>query len=199
MWRRFSENRAGDSATLERVHRAAVPLLLVAAALAPACRSLPKPGTGDLTFRVRWTGAADLDLYVTSPAEERVDFLHKEVPSGGTLDLDCNVTALKVRELAEGEPDVPEPEDGPPPVLEYEQRLCNPAIENIYWPRGRALQGKYEYSVFLANSAGAAAADTYRVQVLIAGRVHHEVRGSVLRLQEEPVLGEVEIPLPADP
>jgi hypothetical protein len=71
-----------------------------------------------------WEGDADLDLYVTSPLEEPINFVHRSSESGGQLDIDCNAA-----------PD----------------RMCARPIENVFWPTGRAPAGSYQVWVELAN------------------------------------------------
>ena len=136
------------------------PLTLGLAMLAVACASTGvRPGTGHLTFRLTWTGLADLDLYAQSPLGERVNFLHREVDSGGTLDVDCNVGEF----------------------------LCTHPMENIFWPRKAAPPGSYKYWVVISNPAGLQPSDTYYLRVLLRGEVVSEQRGSLTELKERPL------------
>jgi uncharacterized protein YfaP (DUF2135 family) len=84
-------------------------------------------GTGDIAFRLLWQGPVDLDLHVTSPLDETIDFVRRTSESGGRLDVDCNAA-----------PD----------------RMCPRPIENVFWPAGKAPPGTYEVWVELANLPG---------------------------------------------
>src|SRR5262245_18611683 len=109
------------------------PWLLVFATLA-GCATL-KPQTGDVSFRLLWSGKADLDLHVLDPGGGHVGlpFLQAAAldreryaaviaqwqasPSGsldgktaGVLDIDCNADAA---------------------------RFCREPMENIFWPVGQ--------------------------------------------------------------
>lgn len=130
-------------------------LLFVLVLFAAGCASTgPKPGTGAIAFRLHWTGAADLDLYVLSPLGERIDFIQRQVASGGVLDIDCNVG---------GEP-------------------CASPMENVFWPRGDAPKGSYQYWIVVANTEGLEEADTYRLQVLVRGQPVTEWQGTLGQL-----------------
>ena len=141
-------------------------LTLGLALLSVACASTTaQPGTGHVTFRLTWTGLADLDLYVRSPLGERVDFLHREVDSGGALDIDCNVRAF----------------------------LCAHPMENIFWPRGTAPPGSYKYWVVIANPAGLQMSDTYYLRALVRGEVVSEQRGRLTELEEQPLTAWIDL------
>lgn len=111
----------------------------------------PQPGTGDLAFRLLWSGSADLDLYVVSPLGEPIDYVRRTAPSQGTLDVDCNV----------GESRCPEP------------------MENIYWPKNAAPPGDYRVWIVLADPKGLTAEDEYRLLALAGGAVTWERTGRV--------------------
>lgn len=128
---------------------------LVLVLLTSACASTgPKPGTGAIAFRLHWTGVADLDLYVLSPLGERIDFIQRQVASGGVLDIDCNVGMQK----------------------------CARPMENVFWPRGNAPKGSYQYWIVVANTEGLDEADTYRLQVLVRGEPVTEWQGTLGQL-----------------
>lgn len=123
--------------------------MFVALLLLAACASL-KPQTGDVSFRLRWDGKADLDLHVVDPGGGHVGlpFLHAasrdseryaalvkqmeetgRLPDGetkGILDIDCN------SDLA---------------------NLCVQPIENIFWAIGSAPRGDYQVWVELFQQA----------------------------------------------
>lgn len=155
-----------------------LPVALLAVTLSLACASTgPRPGTGDVSFRLVWSGATDLDLYVLSPAGERVDFVFREVESGGRLDVDCNVRPTEVTP------------DGESPLV-----LCEEPMENIFWPRGRAPHGTYRYWTVLANPEGLQAVDEFRLEVRSGQRVVRRHRGRVEELRAGEVGGEIDWP-----
>lgn len=101
------------------------------------CASSPPlvPGTGDVSFRLVWSGTTDLDLHVEDPSGEQLSFIQRETRSGGILDIDCNA--------------------GP-------EQLCWHPIENVYWPEGAAPEGTYRYRVeFFRLAVGDATHKTY--------------------------------------
>lgn len=151
-------------------------VLVASTASIAACTSTGvKPGTGDLSFRLVWSGIADLDLYVVSPAGERIDFLRREVPSGGRLDIDCNVRRADLEEGAT-----------------HTASLCDRPMENIFWPRGRAPRGRYRYWAVVANADGTAEGDTYRLEVRRGQRVVRRLEGRVEDLVTAEIGGIVE-------
>lgn len=117
-------------------------ILLLAGGL--ACTSTgSRPGTGDLSFRLRWDGPADLDLHVEDPhghhvgvllphdvlsPEERARSAEPRPASElddideGILDVDCNASP---------------------------ERICPNPIENVFWPTGTAPRGVYRARIVL--------------------------------------------------
>lgn len=87
---------------------------------ATGCASMPRPGTGDIAFRLYWQGEEDLDLHVQEPSGTAIFFQHRKAESGGELDVDCNSA-----------PD----------------RICWSPVENVFWPVGKAAEGDYTYWV----------------------------------------------------
>ena len=100
-----------------------------------------KPQTGDVSFRLHWSGEADLDLHVVDPTGDHTGVVvpgyertqlelealarrykaeqeGRELPPGGDLDVDCNAS-----------PD----------------RMCERPIENIFWAPGTAKSGRYQF------------------------------------------------------
>ena len=134
-------------------------LVLAAAIVATfsACASIPAgPGDGDISFRLIWTGSADLDLYVVSPRGERVDFTMRSVGSGGTLDVDCNVR----------------------------NNQCPAPMENVFWPRHMAPQGEYRYAVNDATEQGIVPdAGAWVLEVRVLGRVVKQHSGTTASLK----------------
>lgn len=138
------------------------------ALLPSACASgRVRPGTGDISFRLTWTGTADLDLYVLSPLGERVDFIRRRAASGGALDVDCNVHGT-------------EP--------------CAVPMENIFWPKRAAPPGKYLFWAAVANHQGLLPEDTYRLEVRFGRLVVHAHDGPVSELDDEPAVAAILLP-----
>jgi len=104
-------------ATLRTLPAAA--LLLLTACVSTA----PRPGTGDVSFRLRWeSDRADLDLAVREPEGPWVDFTVRRSEQGGLLDVDCNASP---------------------------REICRHPIENVFWPAGEAPEGRYRFRVRL--------------------------------------------------
>lgn len=76
----------------------------------------PELGTGDVQVTLRWTGDADVDLYVVDPSGTEISFGNRESPTGGVLDHDT----------------VPATGD------------VGPHVENVFWPTGGAPSGAYQ-------------------------------------------------------
>lgn len=152
----------GDQAQCFRLVVLSVALVLILGACASAA---VRPGTGYVTFRLSWTGLADLDLYVRSPLGETVDFHCRNVESGGTLDIDCNVGEF----------------------------LCPSPMENVFWPRDSAPPGIYTYWVVVANADGLQASDTYHLRVLFRGGIVAESRSTIMDLQERPLSARIQV------
>jgi uncharacterized protein YfaP (DUF2135 family) len=72
-------------------------------------------GTGDVQVTLSWDADSDVDLHVVSPNGDEVYYARREVPSGGTLDLDSNAGCS----------------------------IDHVRNENITWPVGRAPRGHY--------------------------------------------------------
>jgi subtilisin family serine protease len=79
----------------------------------------PIPSSGDIQILLSWGNYNDLDLLCIDPFGDTVYYKNKNVPSGGQLEIDMNVKY---------------PGSKTP-------------IENIYWPKNKAPNGKYK--VFL--------------------------------------------------
>jgi hypothetical protein len=116
--------------------------------LSACASSAPRPGIGDISFRLTWSGIVDLDLYVISPLDERLSFIRTSVDSGGVLDIDCNVR----------------PFDGEQPVDESSW-VCPHPMENVYWPKGDAPEGTYRYWLVLAYGDGMEPEDEFVLEV----------------------------------
>lgn len=157
--------------------------------LAVGCASTgPVPGTGDISFRLRWDGEADLDLHVTdplnqhvgivgpgnSPSAEELDALQKRrwaeqrgesVPPIGELDVDCNAS-----------PD----------------RMCARPIENIYWKPGTAPRGSYRAWVVLFRPPRSGDAVSFELEIRLGERVVETIRDEVEGMFDESTATEFE-------
>jgi len=127
-----------------------VPFLF--ALLFTGCASTPRPGTGDISFRLHWQGEEDLDLHVEEPSGAAIYFMHRKTESGGELDVDCNSA-----------PD----------------RICWAPIENVYWPVGKAAEGSYTYWVEMFQHPQAQPAVPFTLEVLLGKKVVHKETGTV--------------------
>jgi hypothetical protein len=125
-------------------------VLAAVAVLAAGCASTPRPGTGDIAFRLYWQGEEDLDLHVQEPSGASIYFLTRKTESGGELDVDCNSA-----------PD----------------RMCWSPIENVYWPVGKAPEGDYSYWVEVFEHPAAQPRIPYTLQVLLGQKVVHTETG----------------------
>jgi hypothetical protein len=145
-------------------------LVLLLFLLTGCASSGPKPGTGDISFRLLWTGQSDLDLYVTSPLDERIDFVRRSSRSGGLLDVDCNVQTV------------------------IETNLCSEPMENIFWPRGAAPEGEYRFWAVIADPHGLQEEDVFKVEVRKGRNVVKQEIGRIVDLRSEPPIWTVEYP-----
>lgn len=140
-------------------------LVLLLCVLSIACASTREgPGTGDLSFRLTWTGTADVDLYVKSPLGEPVNYGTRRARSGGELDVDCNFRSSAVE------------------ASEF-RHMCDAPMENIYWPRGTAPPGDYEFWLLLPNPNGMTGVDAYTLEVRLRDRVIWSLQGTVAELE----------------
>jgi uncharacterized protein YfaP (DUF2135 family) len=84
-------------------------------------------GTGDIQVTLRWATVDDLDVSVIDPSGAEVSFRERQVPSGGSLDVDAN---------ADCRADTTVP------------------VENVFWPDLQAPSGRYTIAVNLYDSCG---------------------------------------------
>lgn len=161
------------------IPRFALPVLPTLLALfVVGCASTgPRPGTGDVSFRLLWDGPADLDLHVDDPngrhvgvqmpwhflpSEERDQLdalrrsLGKDAPDApgekGILDIDCNASA---------------------------DRMCARPIENVYWPAGTASRGLYRVRVVLFQKLNSDEEIPFVLEIRQGERVVRKVPGAV--------------------
>jgi len=118
--------------------------------LAAGCASTPRPGTGDIAFRLYWQGEEDLDLHVQEPSGATIYFQSRKTESGGELDVDCNSAA---------------------------DRICWTPVENVFWPVGKAAEGDYTYWVELFQHSGQQKTVPFTLQVLLGKQVVHSEKG----------------------
>lgn len=88
--------------------------------------SQTKARRGDVVVALMWHTGDDLDLRVTNPRGETICFDNKKDGCGGCCDVDLNTPGQ-----------------------------ANEAVENIYWPRGRALKGTYKVEVSMYRKRSA--------------------------------------------
>jgi hypothetical protein len=97
---------------------------------------------GDVRVSLLWNNFNDLDLHLIDPADEHIFFQHRKSASGGELDVDENV-----------QPTTDEP------------------VENVYWPRGGAPDGRYRiFVVHYEHHARSPNRTPFQVNALIEGR-----------------------------
>ncbi|MBI2808418.1 MAG: hypothetical protein HYX68_25815 [Planctomycetes bacterium] len=92
-----------------------------------------------------WTSKNDLDLEVVEPGDEKIFWGHRQSRTGGRLDLDMNV---------------------------FYDKAAKNAVENIFWPKGKAPIGRYKVYVHHFNNHGKADCEDparFTVRVLIRG------------------------------
>ena len=125
--------------------RWAGPLFLIL--LMFGCSTAPdtdlRPGTGDISFRLIWEGDADLDLHVEDPGGRHTGIM---VPMGRPT-AEASLEAFKAQLEAEQEL-------GPKGVLDIDcngspEKMCERPMENVFWPPGSALEGRYGSWVYL--------------------------------------------------
>ena len=102
----------------------------------------PDLATGDIRITLRWNDSADLDLSVTDPTGETVDYNARSVSSGGALDVDANGNCGSV--------------------------AASPA-ENIIWADVPP-EGRYFVVVNNFDSCGAGDAHSFTLTVLVGGQ-----------------------------
>ena len=84
---------------------------------------------GEVQVSLHWANKNDLDLHVITPQNEEIYYRHPQSKCGGKLDLDMNRT--------------------------YES-ATNKAVENIFWPEGKAQPGLYKVYVHHFQNFGKA-------------------------------------------
>ncbi len=100
--------------------------------------------SGDIRISLLWNNRNDLDLRVTPPSNQEITFRNKRSACGGRLDIDMN----------------------------FQERMSNQPIENIFWAHGGAPAGRYEVRVGQFSTRDAQDTD-YRVEVVAGNQVTH--------------------------
>ncbi len=145
-------------------------------ALHTGCASTAlQPGTGDISFRLRWKGEADLDLHVTDPNDH-----HTGIVGPGNTPSPEEQEALRLRRLAElrGEP------VRPIGILDVDcnagpSQMCDRPIENVYWKPGSAPDGTFEVWVVLFRQPPKQAPVDFVLEVRRGQTVVETHRGTV--------------------
>jgi hypothetical protein len=106
-------------------------------------------GTGDVQVNISWSGASDVDLYVTDPADETVYYGNRSSASGGSIDLDSNAAC----------------------------NIDGKNAENIVWPANQAPRGTYKVIVRYFDDCGVARTD-WVVTILAKGQAPQTFTGS---------------------
>lgn len=139
------------------------PMLPVGAPAAPApppkefSQRLELAGakSGDVQITLIWSNVNDLDLHCIEPGGALIFFASRKSPSGGELDVDMNAGGART----------------------------NRPVENIYWPKGQAPEGKYKVYVHHFANHGGLDPTGYKVNVLVGGR-RQEFVGNIVRNQK---------------
>lgn len=103
-----------------------------------------QPGTGDVSFRLRWQGTADLDLHVEDPKGRHTSML-------ASIAVSSSPEAL-AEAHARLQDEIDEVKDRGIPDIDCNSapdKICAKPIENIYWPDGLAPAGTYRVWVHL--------------------------------------------------
>ncbi|HVR98355.1 MAG TPA: hypothetical protein VMW27_17200 [Thermoanaerobaculia bacterium] len=162
--------------------KALLPISCAALLASLACSGHPKPakpGTGDIAFRLLWTGTSDLDLYVEDPAGSCIYFLGRRSESGGILDIDCNAG---------------------------EENMCPQPIENVYWPTGTAPPGTYKFWVNTNSLLPSEVPIPFELQLLRGRKVVWRHTGVIQKYEEifgpllyDTTAGRNAVPIPGPP
>jgi uncharacterized protein YfaP (DUF2135 family) len=105
--------------------------------------------TGDVQISLIWNDKNDLDLHVITPKEFEIWFGNKLArqfaPCGGRLDVDRNDNPFQLTETP---------------------------VENIYWPKGKGLNGPYRVFVkYFANHDKSARTSKFEVAIKVNNEV----------------------------
>jgi uncharacterized protein YfaP (DUF2135 family) len=102
-----------------------------------------KAKTGDSHISFAWNNSNDLDLHVIQPNGEEIYFKNKtSISTGAVLDVDMN----------------------------FNENRSDKPVENVYWPKGKALRGHYQIKVVHYANKGAPDPTSYMVIVELYGK-----------------------------
>lgn len=162
---------------------AALLLIAAAALLTVACASQQlRPGTGDVSFRLRWQGDADLDLHVMDPLARHtgVSLFITGAPEAqleaARADLAARIAAEQGGATTAGQV--------PAGVLDIDcnaspHQICPQPIENVFWPTGTAPNGRYEFWVHLFQPLLDVSEVPFTVEIRRGEQVVKVIEGSV--------------------
>jgi len=106
-----------------------------------------KAESGDVQVSLFWSSKDDIDLHVVAPSGEEIYYGHRKSICGGHLDVDMNVG--------------------------YGKAVIG-AVENVFWPVGKAPRGKYRVYVVPyshhGGQPGTADPARFSVRVIAQGR-----------------------------
>jgi hypothetical protein len=108
--------------------------------------------TGDVSFRLTWSGPQDLDLYVIEPSGELIYFGHSTSATHGELDVDSNAGC--------GSP-------SPSPT------------ENVFWPEGSAPHGTYTFYARRWSACSATTTPAFTLRVFEGSTVVRTINGTM--------------------
>jgi hypothetical protein len=128
--------------------------------LAGACHAPQAPASSpvDISFRLVWTGPADLDLYVKEPGGTEISRHSTHSPTGGVYSGDCNATP---------------------------ETMCANPVETVFWPKRRAPGGAFQYRVRLVNVHGEPLPITFTITILHGTRIVSEEQGSIAQIGKD--------------
>ncbi len=135
--------------TAARAHMLAI--LNLATLVACASSAPQQLGTGDVSFRLLWSGESDLDIHVSDPQGEQISHRHRRSSTGGVLDVDCNA-----------------------------DRICVDPVENVYWPLGQAPSGRYRVWVRVHRLQEGESPVEVRLLILRGGAIVEQHRGVLI-------------------
>jgi hypothetical protein len=121
---------------------------------------------GEVEIGLYWENYNDLDLHCVGPDGEEIYFMRKTSKSGGSLDLDANVSAP----------------------------YKNPAAEHIVWTEGKAPEGHYRVFVRYYANHGGSDPTKYKVGIKAPGLGGNKnFEGTLDRPEEEKQVYEFDI------
>jgi len=108
--------------------------------------------TGDVSFRLTWSGPQDLDLYVTEPSGETIYYGNTESDTHGQLDVDSNYPCSNTSQSP---------------------------TENIFWPEGEAPHGTYTFWADFYRTCDGSSTASFTLRVFEGETVVRTINGTV--------------------